>query len=56
MEKEINKEYPQKVFFDTKINSNEIFPICPICEKKLIAEKRYNYCSNCGQKLDWSYN
>ena len=31
-------------------------PYCPICEHDLLddANDCYNYCTNCGQKLDWS--
>lgn len=33
--------------------SHEPWPICPVCEKGLLAHIE-KHCSECGQKIDWS--
>jgi len=48
---EINQNYSP---FD---NSPERIYKCPTCESKIFGNKIFrsiNYCSNCGQKIDWS--
>ena len=40
-----------------KLNESDKF--CPSCYKNLTmfsASLKYNYCPNCGQRLDWSDN
>lgn len=49
----IRKSRPEKVM---RILGNKDEVLCPICLRKIDAEKeQYNYCPNCGQKLDWEY-
>lgn len=64
-----NKETPMKVIeqeldvssyddgFDEDCKSVYYIGKCPICNNEMSIEecdKKPNYCSNCGQKLDWS--
>ena len=48
----VDKATPKKVSYlnygGYKIGNHH----CPICDS--IVNKRYNYCPNCGQKVDWS--
>lgn len=52
----INKEHEQKVIFTIKTLNDRDFYIsqCPSCDYYLDANQQFNYCPNCGQKLDWS--
>lgn len=46
----------KKVLKVMRILGNKDEVLCPICLRKIDAEKeQYNYCPNCGQKLDWEY-
>lgn len=43
----LEKHLPQK-----PIKKNDASYICPICNRNLSGNE--NYCSNCGQRIDWS--
>lgn len=48
----VDKETPKKITIVKGINNALYF--CPDCGSYLCEEPKLNYCSNCGQKLDWS--
>jgi hypothetical protein len=57
----VDKETPKKVEKDMVLEEcdfsfnvyKKIIPICPSC-KHIFLRKGQPYCSECGQKLDWS--
>lgn len=58
----VEKATPKKVknitdYYSVEIDEYEYtLGYCPYCNKDIIFDKYYqlNYCSECGQKLDWS--
>ena len=48
LEKKRKKGMPKKAIYDGKFYS------CPTCGDKMLILNGYNFCSNCGQALDWS--
>lgn len=48
----VDKETPKKITIVEGIDNAMYF--CPECGSYLCEEPKLNYCSNCGQKLDWS--
>lgn len=56
--KAIEKQKPKKVLFTPAYQSyfsagDESKPYCPECGEYV--EEFANYCSDCGQRLDWPY-
>ena len=60
---DIDKQIPKKIIYRKQKYGTPW--LCPVCESDQIKieffstdgsqpEKQYSYCSNCGQKLDWS--
>ena len=59
--KAIEKQIPKKPYFGNVVTDYYIYDCmkCPCCNGFLVHEndskgKHYNYCHNCGQKLDWN--
>lgn len=55
-----DKETPQSLAYISTIGDSDGYPvydvaICPSCDRKFEVEyeEHYNYCPNCGQKLNW---
>ena len=48
LEELVERAKPKKPF-----NTGDTFKHCPNC-KKINVDYAYNYCSGCGQALDWS--
>ena len=48
----VEKEKPKKPLKYKLSNHLEI--VCPNCECYVNTKKKYNYCKECGQKLDWN--
>ena len=49
----LKRNEPMKVDLETILSiRNSFFYNCPKCGKPL--RRYYNYCPDCGQKLDWS--
>lgn len=46
------KEKPKKVIEATAYGTTRASK-CPICNKRYSRAHKKEYCSNCGQKLDW---
>lgn len=36
-----------------KVGASEDINFCPTCDIDLETKNKQNFCSNCGQKLDW---
>lgn len=49
----LEKQIPIKPIDDTKPRDFFINIYCPVCKEPVT--KRFKYCRNCGQALDWSY-
>lgn len=47
-----------KTIYDEYGRINELLCVCPNCGESAIYDfeynKRFKYCSNCGQRIDWS--
>ena len=60
IEEALKRNEPMKVDLETILNlSYADFYDCPKCGKTvrdIINRRYYNYCPDCGQKLDWSDN
>lgn len=59
--KAVSKRTPKKVVSKKVASSKKALldKFCPSCYKNLTmfsASLKYNYCPNCGQRLDWSDN
>ena len=53
IEQALKRNEPMKVDLETILSiRNSFFYNCPKCGKPL--RRYYNYCPDCGQKLDWS--
>ena len=50
----IGKQIPMKLKDDEEFKGR--FFYCPKCEKLFCGNDNPNYCSDCGQKLDWDKN
>lgn len=57
----VEKEKPQKLEryadgYDEEGNEVYDMSVCPECHREFEADytEHFNYCPNCGQKLDWS--
>lgn len=52
---DLARNIPAPVIFVSHIarNSASVIPVCPFCESDLSGPEQH-FCSNCGQKLDWS--
>ena len=55
IEEALKRNEPMKVDLETKhaLPYSGTYYDCPKCGKRVIG-KHHNYCSRCGQKLDWS--
>ena len=54
IEKALEKQVPKEAHWEGKpmgIKSLELGKYCPICDYPF--EVDYNYCPDCGQRLDW---
>lgn len=51
----VDKETPKKMTETTSYSTTRAC-LCPICHKRwsMSNRRKYKYCPNCGQKLDWS--
>lgn len=47
-----------KTIYDEYGRINELLCVCPNCGESAVYDyeynKRFKYCSNCGQRIDWS--
>lgn len=57
----LEKQVPKKIFRHPWNGINNVpYDLCPSCETNLCTEagmfanKKMNYCKDCGQKLDWN--
>ena len=48
--KALEKQIPKKVNKETKDSYDNVIPRCPSCLKMFVED----YCSKCGQKIDWT--
>ena len=48
----LEKQIPQKISIEGYCGFVDY--ICPVCGNDIDLNKKYNYCSNCGQRLDWT--
>ena len=53
IEKLVDKATPKKPF-RIHNNMNLLAYRCPVCAKRTYTNFRRNYCSECGQALEWS--
>lgn len=50
----LEKQIPKKPQIDKQTwGRNFIVYECPICNHWLDSKTQHNYCSNCGQAIDW---
>lgn len=48
--KALEKQIAKKVNKETKDSYGNVIPRCPSCSKMFVED----YCSKCGQKIDWT--
>jgi len=48
----LKRNEPMRVDLETSLNGTIGCFYCPECEETL--RRSYNYCPDCGQRLDWS--
>lgn len=51
--KAMKKADPKKPVPFTKLRYTRLY-LCPECKELMAGKGIQNYCSNCGQKLDWT--